>query len=142
MLDAMRGAVVPWSFSQTHPPRLFSRPCPPLSSLARARQLHTTAAYFPDAPTPAESAAARALVDAVALLYPCAHCRDGFAETVAAAPPDVSSRRAFSAWLCAAHNAVNEKLGKPAFACDDDKLHARWRALSPACAADRGDAIN
>lgn len=109
-------------------------------SLARA-QLHTTAAYFPDAPTPSESAAARALVDAVAILYPCAHCREGFAETCAAMPPDVSSRRSFAAWLCAAHNAVNEKLGKPAFTCDDEKLHLRWRALSAACNAERGDAI-
>jgi FAD-linked sulfhydryl oxidase len=38
-------------------------------------------------------------------------------------------------WLCKQHNVVNEKLGKPAFACDFAALDARWRTGAPGCFA-------
>lgn len=39
--------------------------------------------------------------------------------------PKVSSRDDFGRWMCRAHNAVSEKLGKETFDCD--KWEERWR---------------
>lgn len=39
-------------------------------------------------------------------------------------PPQTSSRKVASLWLCAAHNKVNERLKKPKFPCD--KLDANY----------------
>jgi len=39
--------------------------------------------------------------------------------------PRVSSRDEFGRWMCEAHNAVNEKLGKEKFNCD--RWEERWR---------------
>jgi hypothetical protein len=39
----------------------------------------------------------------------------------------VSSGDALRAWTCRAHNEVNAKLGKPAFACE--RFHERWRGV-------------
>ena len=36
-------------------------------------------------------------------------------------------------WLCRQHNAVNAKLGKPAFPCDVAALDARWRTGAREC---------
>jgi hypothetical protein len=104
-------------------------------------QLHAVAAYFPDAPADADAAAARALVAALARLYPCAHCRADFAADVAAHPVDARSRAAFAAWACAAHNRVNAKLGKRAADCSDAALNARWRAPRAECGAAAAAAI-
>jgi FAD-linked sulfhydryl oxidase len=90
------------------------------------------AAYFPEAPSPEEQAAARGLASALALLYPCQHCRAAFAVALEEDPVDVRSRAALSAWACRHHNRVNEALGKPAFACSEGALQRRWRT---GCAA-------
>jgi len=103
-------------------------PCPPdAGALGRATWafLHATAAYLPDAPTPAQSAAAAALLRAVAELYPCGYCADHLRAYMARHPPDTTSGPALAAWLCAKHNEVNARLGKPAFDCG--ALGARWR---------------
>jgi len=113
------------------PPSSAAPPdCPPdRAGLGRATWtlLHATAAYYPDAPTPAQRAAAGGLVGALAELYPCAACRAGFAAHVAAHPPATGSRDELAAWACAAHNAVNAELGRPAFDCAPRALDARWR---------------
>ena len=38
--------------------------------------------------------------------------------------PRVSSREDFGRWMCEAHNAVNDKLGKERFDCN--KWEERW----------------
>ena len=43
------------------------------------------------------------------------------------------AREALSVWLCRQHNAVNAKLGKPAFPCDVAALDARWRTGAREC---------
>ena len=75
-------------------------------------------------------------------------------------PPDVSSRMAFSAWLCRQHNSANAALGasplhaclpachartsvcvprlpfrtgKPLHPCDAESLSRRWRTGGPGC---------
>jgi FAD-linked sulfhydryl oxidase len=62
--------------------------------------LHTTAAYFPEAPGAADRAGAADLVRGLAASYPCEHCRADFRGAIAAAPPDLGSRATFAAWAC------------------------------------------
>ncbi|KAJ7273417.1 ERV/ALR sulfhydryl oxidase domain-containing protein [Mycena rebaudengoi] len=87
--------------------------------------LHTTAAYYPERPTPTQRANMLALIGALPTLYPCTHCADDFGERVKAAPPDVSGRAGLSRWFCERHNEVNEKLGKERFDCA--KTNERWK---------------
>ena len=112
------------------------RACPPdREELGRATWtlLHAVAAYFPEAPTAGERAAAAGLIAALATLYPCAHCRAGLAADVAAQPPRTASRAELAAWVCEQHNRVNAELGKPQLPCDLASLDARWRTGSPGC---------
>lgn len=95
--------------------------------------LHSVAAYYPDAPSPAEVDAAAGLVRALVSLYPCKHCRAQLALDVERYPPRLESREAFVGWLCLQHNLVNELLGKPVFPCDGGALNERWRVGRPSC---------
>jgi FAD-linked sulfhydryl oxidase len=102
--------------------------CPPdVEQLGRATWtfLHTTAAYYPDKPTPKQRANMLSLLHALPILYPCTWCAQDLGEDLAAHPPDVRSRTALSLWLCERHNAVNEKLGKEPFECS--KVDERWK---------------
>ena len=58
---------------------------------------------------------------------------------IRSAPCRVESREALAVWLCGQHNAVNAKLGKPAFPCDFASLDARWRTGAKACWAADGE---
>ncbi len=99
------------------------------SELGRAtwELLHSTAAYLPEQPSEEQRRAAEALVRALGVVYACAHCREHFAAHLARHPVDASSRRAYSKWVCDAHNAVNHALGKPLFECSEEALQRRWR---------------
>lgn len=102
--------------------------CPPdVESLGRATWtfLHTTAAYYPDTPTPTQRAHMLQLLHALPQLYPCSHCAGDLGTRMQRRPPDVRSRAALGAWLCATHNEVNALLGKPAFDCG--RVDERWR---------------
>ena len=50
-------------------------------------QLHSTAAYYPERPTPEEQGLARSLIQSVAAFYPCGYCRKDFAASVQTDPP-------------------------------------------------------
>jgi len=65
------------------------------------------------------------LLHALPTLYPCGHCADDLGERLRRRPPDVRSRTALGAWLCATHNEVNTLLGKPEFDCA--RVDERWR---------------
>jgi FAD-linked sulfhydryl oxidase len=102
--------------------------CPPdVEQLGRATWtfLHTTAAYYPERPTPLQRAHMLGLLHALPELYPCSHCATDLAHSMRDHPPDVSGRVALSRWLCARHNDVNDTLGKPRFDCD--RTDERWR---------------
>ena len=102
--------------------------CPPdVEQLGRATWtfLHTTAAYYPDKPTPKQRANMLSLLRTLPILYPCTWCAQDFGQDVEKHPPDVSSRTALSRWLCERHNEVNEKLGKEQFNCS--KVDERWK---------------
>ncbi|KAJ1459666.1 ERV/ALR sulfhydryl oxidase domain-containing protein [Pelagophyceae sp. CCMP2097] len=102
--------------------------------------LHTTAAYYPDEPTPADKTAAAGLISGLAALYPCAHCAEDFRATTKADPPKLGSRVEFALWLCNQHNTVNLKLGKPTFKCSSKKLDRRWLDGGKDCWQDDGSA--
>jgi FAD-linked sulfhydryl oxidase len=102
--------------------------CPPdVESLGRATWtfLHTTAAYYPDKPTPTQRAHMLQLLHALPQLYPCSHCANDLGARMRHRPPDVRSRSVLAAWLCATHNEVNASLGKPVFDCA--RVDERWR---------------
>ncbi|KAG5650148.1 hypothetical protein H0H81_000540 [Sphagnurus paluster] len=104
--------------------------CPPdVEQLGRATWtfLHTTAAYYPERPTPTQRANMLMLLRALPLLYPCTNCADDFGEDMKLHPPDVSGRVGLSRWLCERHNEVNEKLGKERFDCAIEKTDERWK---------------
>lgn len=87
--------------------------------------LHTTAAYYPDKPTPTQRANMLMLIRSLPVVYPCTHCAQDFGKCIDHSPPDVSSRTKLSLWLCQRHNEVNEKLGKAIFDCA--KVDERWK---------------
>jgi mitochondrial FAD-linked sulfhydryl oxidase len=102
--------------------------CPPdVEQLGSATWtfLHTTAAYYPDRPTPNQRANMLGLLHALPVLYPCSHCASSLAEDMKENPPDVSGRVGLSRWLCERHNEVNERLGKKTFDCA--KTDERWK---------------
>ncbi|PFH51960.1 hypothetical protein AMATHDRAFT_141434 [Amanita thiersii Skay4041] len=102
--------------------------CPPdVEQLGRATWtfLHTTAAYYPDNPTPTQRASMLALLEALPVLYPCSWCATDFGRDMKTNPPDLSGRVALARWLCERHNAVNRKLGKEVFDCA--KTDERWK---------------
>ncbi|KAF9395307.1 hypothetical protein BGX21_009984 [Mortierella sp. AD011] len=45
------------------------------------------------------------------------HSAEHFQQLLKEHPPQTSSRASLSNWACAAHNIVNERLGKPEFDC-------------------------
>lgn len=109
--------------STTPPPN-----CPAdVEQLGRATWtfLHTTAAYYPERPTPTQRANMLGLLNALPLLYPCSHCASHLGGNMKEHPPDVSGRVALSRWLCERHNDVNERLGKEKFDCA--KTDERWK---------------
>ncbi|KII87476.1 hypothetical protein PLICRDRAFT_112574 [Plicaturopsis crispa FD-325 SS-3] len=102
--------------------------CPPdVEQLGRATWtfLHTTAAYYPERPSPTHRANMLTLLHALPVLYPCSHCASHLDENMRAHPPDVSGRMGLSRWLCERHNEVNERLGKEQFDCA--KTDERWK---------------
>ncbi|EIN09659.1 FAD-dependent thiol oxidase [Punctularia strigosozonata HHB-11173 SS5] len=104
--------------------------CPPdVEQLGRSTWtfLHTTAAYYPDRPTPLQRANMLNLLHSLPVLYPCSHCASHLGEELKAYPPDVSGRIGLSRWLCDRHNEVNERLGKPKFDCSIKSTDERWK---------------
>ncbi|KAN0129341.1 ERV/ALR sulfhydryl oxidase domain containing protein [Lactarius tabidus] len=102
--------------------------CPPdADALGRATWtfLHSTAAYYPERPSPTQRAHMLQLLHALPTLYPCGHCAEDLGERLRRHPPDVRNRAALGAWLCETHNEVNALLGKPSFDCA--RVDERWR---------------
>ena len=115
--------------TQATPPQVDALPanCPPdVEVLGRATWtfLHTTAAYYPDAPSPQQRVNMLSLLRALPVLYPCSHCASHLGECMKSSPPDVSSRTGLSWWICQRHNEVNERLGKELFDCA--RTDERW----------------
>ncbi|KZV61944.1 hypothetical protein PENSPDRAFT_746089 [Peniophora sp. CONT] len=89
------------------------------AELGRAtwKLLHTMTLRYPEAPTDDERIALDSYFHLFSRLYPCGECAAEFQQLLKKYPPQTSSRRSASLWLCAVHNRVNERLKKPAFDC-------------------------
>ena len=72
---------------------------------------------FPEKPTPEESKTFKDFMHLFSLLYPCGDCANHFQGLLKQYPPQASSRKSASLWLCSMHNRVNARLGKPDFDC-------------------------
>ncbi|KZT25230.1 FAD-dependent thiol oxidase [Neolentinus lepideus HHB14362 ss-1] len=129
--DAKAAAVMAAAASGTSSqarPDVRPENCPPdVEVLGRSTWvfLHTTAAYYPDKPSPTQRANMLNLLHALPVLYPCSHCASHLGEEMQVYPPDVSGRIPLSRWLCERHNEVNERLGKEKFDCA--KTDERWK---------------
>ncbi|ETW74808.1 hypothetical protein HETIRDRAFT_482601 [Heterobasidion irregulare TC 32-1] len=89
------------------------------AALGRAtwKLLHTMTLRYPEAPTEDERTALLSYFHLTSRLYPCGECAAEFQLLLKNFPPQTSSRRSASLWLCHVHNQVNERLHKPAFDC-------------------------
>ncbi|KAF9804043.1 hypothetical protein IEO21_09489 [Rhodonia placenta] len=117
-------------FASTPDPDVRPEHCPPdVEQLGRATWtfLHTTAAYYPEKPTPNQRANMLTLLRSLPVLYPCSHCASHLDSNIRDHPPNVSGRVALSRWLCERHNDVNERLGKSKFDCSIEKTDERWK---------------
>ncbi|KAF2152466.1 hypothetical protein K461DRAFT_278696 [Myriangium duriaei CBS 260.36] len=103
--------------------------CPPdVEQLGRSSWtlLHTMAASYPEQPTPTQQSEVKQFISLFSKLYPCWVCAGDFQEWIKSGnAPRVSNRDEFGRWMCEAHNAVNEKLGKSSFDCN--LWQQRWR---------------
>ncbi|KAM0754345.1 FAD-dependent thiol oxidase [Meredithblackwellia eburnea MCA 4105] len=106
----------------------------PVDSLTLGRHtwtfLHTTASYFPIAPSQPQKTHMLSLLRSLPTLYPCHHCADDLGEYMSRPGKDPAAavergREGVEKWLCEAHNEVNSKLGKDKFDCG--KVGERWR---------------
>lgn len=121
-------AVVPPATAGVAVPELPSD-CPPdVEQLGRSSWtlLHTVAASYPDRPNLTQQSDIRQFITLFSKLYPCWVCAGDFQAWIRGGnDPKVGSREELSRWMCAAHNAVNVKLGKSTFDCN--LWQERWR---------------
>lgn len=103
--------------------------CPPdVERLGRSTWtlLHTMAANYPSRPSQAQQQQTKSFISLFSNLYPCSHCAEDFRDWMSKPgnTPRLTSKDEFGLWMCEAHNAVNEKLGKDKFDCSQWKV--RW----------------
>ncbi|KAI9632988.1 ERV/ALR sulfhydryl oxidase domain-containing protein, partial [Dioszegia hungarica] len=89
------------------------------AELGRAawRVLHLMTLRYPESPTPDDRTALKSYFQLFARLYPCGECAEEFQALLKQYPPQTSSRKTASMWLCSVHNRINERLGKAEFDC-------------------------
>ncbi|OWZ72867.1 hypothetical protein AYX14_01608 [Cryptococcus neoformans] len=89
------------------------------AELGRAawRVLHLMTLRYPDEPTEDDRLALKSFFHLFSRLYPCGECAQEFQNLLKDYPPQTSSRKSASLWLCHVHNQVNARLGKPEFDC-------------------------
>ncbi|KAL7409115.1 ERV/ALR sulfhydryl oxidase domain-containing protein [Mrakia frigida] len=89
------------------------------AELGRAtwKLLHLMTLRFPESPTPDERQALKSYFYLFSRLYPCGECAAHFQAMLKEYPPQTSSRKSSSLWLCHLHNLVNTRLLKPPFDC-------------------------
>ncbi|WVQ75047.1 hypothetical protein IAR50_004656 [Cryptococcus sp. DSM 104548] len=81
------------------------------------RVLHLMTLRYPDEPTEDDRLALKSYFHLFSRLYPCGECAQEFQKLLQEFPPQTSSRKSASLWLCHVHNQVNARLGKPEFDC-------------------------
>jgi len=91
------------------------------AELGRAtwKLMHTMTLRFPENPTEDEREALRSYFYLQSRLYPCGDCAAHFQVLLKEYPPQTSTRKIASLWLCYIHNLINERLEKPEFDCSN-----------------------
>ncbi|KAK8849488.1 hypothetical protein IAR55_004822 [Kwoniella newhampshirensis] len=89
------------------------------AELGRAawRVLHLMTLRYPNEPTDDDRQALKSYFHLFSRLYPCGECAAEFQKLLKEFPPQTSSRKSASLWLCHVHNQVNARLSKPEFDC-------------------------
>lgn len=109
---------------------------PTVEELGRASWtlLHTTASKYPLSPDTNLQRDAWTYLSLFAKFYPCSQCSEHMMGYLRYRPPQLSNRDSFQKWLCAFHNNVNTKLGKPSFDCGNiSAIHKRWGGNVSTC---------
>jgi len=123
-----KATVVPAATTGVSVPQL-PQDCPPdVDELGRSSWtlLHTMAASYPERPSLTQQSEVTQFISLFGKLYPCWVCAGDFQQWIKSGnEPRVGSRDEFGRWMCEAHNAVNEKLGKSTFNCN--LWQERWR---------------
>ncbi|ODN78528.1 hypothetical protein L202_04152 [Cryptococcus amylolentus CBS 6039] len=81
------------------------------------RVLHLMTLRYPEEPTEDDRLALKSYFHLFSRLYPCGECAQEFQKLLKEFPPQTSSRKSASLWLCHVHNQVNARLGKLEFDC-------------------------
>ncbi|KAF8911648.1 ERV/ALR sulfhydryl oxidase domain-containing protein [Gymnopilus junonius] len=79
--------------------------------------IHTMTLRYPEKPTADERGALESYFYLSSRLYPCGECAADFQKLLKKYPPQTSSRKTASLWLCGVHNEVNKRLRKAEFDC-------------------------
>ncbi|CAG8553689.1 3974_t:CDS:2 [Acaulospora colombiana] len=82
-----------------------------------ANDMETLAHYDFALPGKDERLALKSYFHLTSRLYPCGECAAEFQMLLRDHPPQTSSRKAASQWLCYVHNLVNKRLKKEEFDC-------------------------
>ncbi|QLL33973.1 hypothetical protein HG536_0F02980 [Torulaspora globosa] len=80
--------------------------------------LHSITATYPSKPSEQKKAEMKQFLTIFSHIYPCSWCARDFEKFIEQNAPKVDSREDLGRWMCEAHNAVNEKLGKEKFDCN------------------------
>ncbi|CAO1614358.1 unnamed protein product [Sympodiomycopsis kandeliae] len=107
-------------------------PCPPDVEELGSQSwtlIHSISANYPDAPSEIQKQALTQFWNALPILYPCSYCAEALSQEykqddLQNATKDRDSATKFA---CNVHNAVNTRLGKPVWDCEDlQRLKRRW----------------
>ncbi|WVR09766.1 hypothetical protein IAU60_006842 [Kwoniella sp. DSM 27419] len=107
--DLLRGGVIM--------PKLGNETAKAELGRAAWRVLHLMTLRYPDEPTEDDRLALKSFFHLFSRLYPCGECAAEFQLLLKEYPPQTSSRKVASLWLCHVHNQVNARLGKEEFDC-------------------------
>lgn len=116
--------------TDTSTPTTLPKDCPPdVDTLGNHTWtlLHSLTASYPPSPTTTHQKEMSTFLHLFSKFYPCWVCAEDFQSWMSSPGnhPRLRNRDEFGTWMCEAHNAVNDKLGKPRFDCN--KWEERWR---------------
>lgn len=89
--------------------------------------MHTTAAYYPQAPTEEQQKEMQFFISKSAKYFLLNNeWKLYWKDRIKAHPPKVGSDKELIMWMCEEHNYLNEGLGRELFYCQYDTLKNRW----------------
>jgi len=110
----------------------YDTPAPDRWQLGRAAWtlLHAIATNYPENATEVKvgqyEREARNLMQSMSVLFPCHECAEHLRATLRELPVKAKTKGEFRNWMCQLHNRVNDRIGRPLFACGTAALDKRW----------------